>query len=126
MAVVAVTEADRREYQSNQRRSTDGMRIGGDGRGTPVKGAPVPVFPDSKPAFVAGDVRVSPRGEVWVKRTYRAGSTSADCDIFDSSGKRVAIARIPADARIMGFGRDAVYLVRTDADGLQTLERYRY
>ena len=123
---IPVTAADQRDFESSQKRSSGGMRMGADGRGTPFDGGPTPVLPEVKPPFIARDVKVSPRGEVWVKRTYTSGATTAVCDVFDGMGSRVATVRIPSDARVVGFGKDAVYLSRTDADGLQTLERYRY
>jgi hypothetical protein len=121
-----VTAGDQRDFDASQKRSSGGMRVGADGRGTPFNGAPTPVLPDVKPPFIARDVKVSSRGEVWVKRTYASGDATTMCDVFDGSGTRLATVRIPSDAHVVGFGKDAVYLSRTDADGLQTLERYRY
>jgi hypothetical protein len=32
---------------------------------------------------------------------------------------------LPADTRLVGFGKGVAYLVRTDEDGLEWLGRYR-
>ncbi len=82
-------------------------------------------WPDSKPAFRAGGVSVSPAGEGWVERYGPAGEPLT-YDVFGRNGVLLRRVILPADRRLVAFGRTSVYLARTDADGLQWLERYAY
>jgi hypothetical protein len=85
-------------------------------------------FPSVKPPFVeefAGrSAIISPNGELWVTRAGAFGAKTSLIDVFDGAGKLVRRVTIPATHRVAGFGRGAVYLIRTDDDGLQWLERY--
>ncbi len=78
-------------------------------------------WPDVLPAFRAGGARVDPAGRVWVERYQGAGSPAL-YDVFDARGTLAAQVRLPADHRVIGFGRDAVYAVRVDDVGLNWLE----
>jgi hypothetical protein len=46
-------------------------------------------------------------------------------DVFDGTGKLARHVMLPDDTRLVGFGKNSVYLVRIDDDDLQWLERYR-
>ena len=46
-------------------------------------------------------------------------------DVFDSWGARVGTVKLPPNGRLVGFGRNSAYVVRTDEDDLQYLQRYR-
>ena len=100
---------------------------------TPVRVARPPGFtdadfPDVKPPFVEEFVgrsaMLSADGELWVSRALSAGAASASADVFDSAGRLVRHVTFPSTHRVAGFGKRTVYLVRTDDDGLQWLERY--
>ena len=65
---------------------------------------------------------ISADGEFWVTR---AVANDATADVFDASGSVVRHMSFPATHRVAGFGKGTVYLVRTDDDGLQWLERYK-
>jgi hypothetical protein len=80
---------------------------------------------DAKPAFRPGGVTVSPSGEGWVERYGPAGEPLR-YDVFNRSGARVRQVVLPAERRLVAFGKGTIYLARTDADGLQWLERYVY
>jgi hypothetical protein len=45
--------------------------------------------------------------------------------VFDGRGALVERVRLPASRRLAGVGVRSLYLIATDNDGLQTLERYR-
>ena len=84
-------------------------------------------WPDRLPIFRSA--RVSPEGEVWVER-YMPRSRLPRYEIFDSMGRYLGHVDLPADTRLVGFGRPGsgtakVYLARTDEVGLKWLERYR-
>lgn len=132
-----VTEADKKEVLEQQRRNP-GTRImiggppggGGGGGAGPNLQAPPPEFADTKPPFEAGVGRVgtvlaSPDGEVWVLRTRPAGDKVPSYDVFDKSGALVKKVSLNPSSRVAGFGKGTVYVVRTDEDDLQYLQRYK-
>ena len=81
-------------------------------------------WPDVMPAFAANGVRVTPEGDVWVRRSVPAGG-EAVFDVFGADGQLKERITLPADRRIAGFGPEHVYMVRNDEFDLQWLERYR-
>lgn len=85
-------------------------------------------FPDVKPPFVEDFVGrsaiVSDDGELWVTRAAAHDATTTTVDVFDGSAKRVRHVTMPTTSRVAGVGKGAVYVVRTDDDGLEWLERY--
>jgi hypothetical protein len=126
-----VTEADKKEYTEQQRRNPQGMaiRIGGGGgtaRNIAPGDLPPPEFEDTKPPFSGpGSVLVAPEGEVWVRRTQPAGTKNPVYDVFDRSGSLVKKVTLNPRSVVLGFGKGTVYVVRSDEDDLQYLERYR-
>ncbi len=82
-------------------------------------------WPEIKPPFVAGAALVAPDGRLWVLRTRAHDDPIPSFDVFNEAGVVVERVRIPARTRLIGFGRTAVYLARTDDDDLVTVERYR-
>ncbi len=109
------------------RRSADGSRHVSFRRGSssrPPADLNAYDWPDRLPPFRAKRTRVSPVGEVWVERYLPVGSPPL-VDIFDRAGEKVAEIELPVRRRLAGFGTGLVYLVRTDDDGLEWLERYR-
>lgn len=135
-----VTEADKQEFIEAQKRARPmlitmggpgpGPRPGGGGGGGGANfQAPPPEFADTKPPFVAGpggggSVAVTPEGEVWVLRTRPAGDKIPTYDVFDRSGTLVKKVSLNPSSRVIGFGKGSVYVVRTDEDDLQYLQRY--
>lgn len=67
---------------------------------------------------------MSPDGEVWVLRTRPAGDKIPTYDIFSRTGALVKSVALNPRSRVVGFGKGAVYVVRTDQDDLQYLQRY--
>jgi hypothetical protein len=134
-----VTEADKQEFIEAQKRNRPmmitmggpgpGPRPGGGGGGNTNFQPPAPEFMDTKPPFVAGPngggaVVVTPEGEVWVLRTRPAGDKIPTYDIFDPSGTLIKKVSLNPNSRVAGFGKGTVYVVRTDEDDLQYLQRY--
>jgi hypothetical protein len=80
-------------------------------------------IPDYKPAFWNSTALAGPNGEFWIAREVPAGSKTREYDRFDRAANRTMSVTIESTTRIAGFGRNAMYTVRTDADGLQWLEK---
>jgi hypothetical protein len=133
---VAVVEADKEEYR-RARQEQGGMRISmSDGGGDvsisegpapsgPPPGMPELKWPTHKPPFLEQSVLAGPGQQLWVLRTGLAGDTIARYDVIDSTGSVRERVTVPAGSRVVGFGASSVYVVRTDEDGLQWLERYQ-
>jgi len=129
-----VTEADRKEWLDRQARARPViMSIGGPGGGRagpppridPPKADEIE-WPEALPAFSGMDaVQMTPEGQVWVQRVKAASDKTPSYDIFDGTGKLVGTATLRPKSRVAGFGKGTVYVVRTDDDDLQYLERYR-
>jgi hypothetical protein len=85
-------------------------------------------FPDVKPPFVEDYVGrsmiVSYDGLVWVMRSSAFDAKTRDVDVFDGAGKLVRRVSLPVTSRVAGVGKSSIYVIRTDDDGLQWLERY--
>ena len=47
-------------------------------------------------------------------------------DVLDQGGVRRASLRLPVGRRVLALDRRGVYLVHTDDDGLQWVERYAW
>ena len=133
---VKVTSADRDAIRE-QRQRGGGMAVvrtiggpPGGGSGAQSAGSaqlPPPdvgELPDVKPPFTSGAAVVAPDGALWVLRTRPAEDKVPSYDVFDSFGRRVGRVVLPRDTRLAGFGQRSVYLVRTDADDLEYLQRY--
>ena len=80
-------------------------------------------WPDTKPAFVANGLWVTPEDDMWVQRSVAAGEPPL-IDVFGADSNLKTRIRLPAGRRIVGFGRGTLYLIQTDEFGLQSLERY--
>jgi hypothetical protein len=83
-------------------------------------------WPDVKPAFTASAATATPNGQLWVLRTRAAKDRIPTYDVFDAAGRVVGRVALPVDTRLVGFGNGTVYLVRSDEDDLQYLQRYRF
>jgi hypothetical protein len=125
-----VTEADKELFKENQKKNRPTMiMIGGGGgnrTGPPPGGQlPEPEFEETMPPFTGrGSVLATPEGEVWVLRTRPASDKVPSYDVFDRSGALVKKVTLNPDSRVVGFGKGTVYVVRTDSDDLQYLQRY--
>jgi hypothetical protein len=88
--------------------------------------SPDMVWPDVKPPFLADAARAADDGSVWVLRTRAHDDPTPTFDVFDREGRVTMRVAIPAGTRLVGFGQSGVYVVRSDEDDLQYLERYAY
>lgn len=132
---VRIRNADKEEWAENL---GGGINIGimvndaGDRRvslgrgGGPDEGPDIDSFewPDHKPAFVSNGVWVTPEGDVWVQRHVPAGEP-VWFDVFGADAELKGKVTLPAGRNVVGIGKSAVYVVRTDDLGLQWLELYR-
>lgn len=80
-------------------------------------------WPEVKPPFPGGAVRVDRDGRAWVLRHVPAGEAPL-YDVFDARGERVAQVRLPEDRRLVAFGDRHLYAERNDDLGFAWLERY--
>lgn len=80
-------------------------------------------FAETLPVFRAGDVRIDSAGRLWVGLHSRDGEARR-YDVFDSNGVRTTTVALRAGRHLLAVGRAHVYVVRTEDDGLQTIERY--
>ena len=80
-------------------------------------------WPETKPAFAAGSLRMAPDGNVWLRRHVAAGQPP-QYDVLDGAGRRVGSVRLPEGRQLEGFGDGDVYLSRTDDLDFVWLERY--
>jgi hypothetical protein len=130
-----VTDADKRAWAERARNPNNQVRlvVGGSGGGARAEPRNAPAgpplerddWPEFKPPFVGQAATVAPDGRLWVLRTREAGDDVPSYDVFDSYGARVGTVKLPPNARLVGFGRNSAYVVRTDEDDLQYLQRYR-
>ena len=126
-----VTEADKQQVIEARKKMKPMMiAFGGPGGRAAAPPAnidlPPPEFEDTKPPFTGeNSVVVTPEGEVWVLRTRPASDKTPSYDVFDRTGKLARKVTLNPTSRVIGFGKGTVYVVRTDEDDLQYLERYR-
>lgn len=129
-----VTEADKKAIEEARKGQTAMMITRSQGpNGPPRQQArtmaaselpPLTDWPEYKPPFTSGAARIAPNGELWVRRTRPAGDDVPFYDVFDARGRLVGHVKLPKGTRLVGFGKSSVYLVRTDADDLQYLQKY--
>jgi hypothetical protein len=129
-ARVSLTDAMKEAYLAERVTVSTGVITDANGRSTPVRRQPpgrsssdainwarhVPAFRDN--AFMAFDTR----GVLWVQRTtfHRDG---ARYDLFGPDGKLLDRVVFPEAHRVVGFGRDVMYVVRRNEDDLEFLQR---
>jgi len=122
-----VTEADKAEYRETLRANPPTMiMMGGGGGGAPAAPQmPDPTFAETKPPFTGGNsVLVTPEGEVWVLRTRPAADKIPVYDVFDASGRLSRKIALAPGSRVVGFGRSSVYVVRTDDDDMEYIQKF--
>jgi hypothetical protein len=126
----AVNDSIKRAFLNERAKGVTGIVADSrTGKMIPVREPVFPVDPSKikwaaeVPAF-RGDafVAFAPNGVLWVQRSTfdREGGRY---DLIGSDGKVVDRVRLPEAHRVVGFGRDAMYVVRRDADDLEYLQR---
>jgi hypothetical protein len=131
---LGVTDADKHAFVSRFLR-TSPMSGKGEGGGlghTPAEFATAEEvarlvrtneFAEVHPYFRPGGVWVTPEGDLLVERSVPAGAAPV-LDVFDRAGRLVRQVTLPVGRRVVGMGRGVVYAVVSDADDLETLEKY--
>ena len=129
-----VTEADKKDWIDRQSRQRPVVMAIGGGPGDragppprmPQQAASEIEWPETLPPFTGNDaVQMTPEGQVWVQRVKSAGDKTPSYDVFDATGRLVGSVALRPRSRVAGFGKGTVYVVRTDEDDLQYLERYK-
>lgn len=122
---IRVTEAHKQAYREQQQANPPTVVMMGGGGAMPAPQMPEPTFPETLPPFTGMNaVLVSPEGEVWVLRTRAANDHIPVYDLFDGSGRLVKKVSLARNSRVAGFGRGSVYVVRTDEDDLEYLQKF--
>jgi hypothetical protein len=126
---IKVTEADKQAAIEARKRLRPMMvAIGAGGRSAappPNVSIPDPEFAETKPPFSGPNAAlVSSDGEVWVLKNQPAGVENPIYDVFDRAGKLIRKVTLAPRSRVMGFGERTVYVVRTDEDDLEYLQRH--
>ncbi len=82
-------------------------------------------WPDVLPPFeMPVTVLASPEGFLVVKRLPTLAEPGTRYDVIDRTSARRAQLVLPANQHILGFGAASVYVVATDDDGIQRLQRH--
>jgi hypothetical protein len=103
---------------------------GGMGRGPAVPEAEIvrmvgtAEWAEKYPPFDASAVIAAADGRTWVG-TPVIPNEPVRYDVFDATGRRVAQVELKPGRRIAHVGLRGIYVVASDEDGVQTLERYR-
>lgn len=79
-------------------------------------------WPVNFPPFSGGMMPVDPFGNFWLLRSH-PGDPEQAFDVMDGQGVVRARVILPGNTRLQAFGRNALYLVRTDALGLEWIQR---
>jgi hypothetical protein len=93
-----------------------------------AKNADIPAenFPAAKPALPSIGTNIllfDGGGLLWVPREHVRGDLVPHYDVIAEGKGIVAHVNLPPGTRLIGFGKNAVYLARTE-DGSDWLERY--
>jgi hypothetical protein len=84
-------------------------------------------WPEAIPPFNGRSaIFATPHGEVVVQRTPTAEVPNPMYDVFNRRGSRAYQVALTADRKILGFGNGVVYVITTDAVGLQRLSSHRW
>jgi hypothetical protein len=124
---VRVTDAEKEMWREGKRQpvptiTSDGR--GGYRGGTSTRRVVEPeAWPEVLPAFLPDAARFATDGSLWIRRATAAAEPETH-DVIDAAGRLTHRVRLPARAKLVGFGNGAVYIVRLDDDDLQYLERH--
>ena len=70
----------------------------------------IPNWPSIVEPFTTTAPRLTPSGEILVSRTRTADATDTRYDLIDRHGLLVMQLELPANEKIVGFGRQSVYV----------------
>jgi hypothetical protein len=117
--------AEKDSIIAHQRSGSGGVSVGVEGGSKVSSADQAQYFAELKAPFASHDVAVSPQGQVWVARAQNYGSTATIYDVFDGQGQRVDRVMLAGRARVVGFGRNAVYVMVRGAGGDVLLAKYK-
>jgi hypothetical protein len=81
-------------------------------------------WPEIAPPFDSSPLLSSPDGRLVIGRLPSADDPGMRYDLVDRRGVSTGQLLLAANERILGFGRAAVFVVVTDDDGIQRLQRH--
>jgi hypothetical protein len=86
---------------------------------------PIAPFPATKPAIASSGLVAAfdPNGSLWVARERMRGDNAPKYDVIAEGKGIVGHVKLPANTRLVGFGKNGVYLARLDGEA-EWLERY--
>jgi hypothetical protein len=126
---IRVTAAMKQQWRDEQRAPQLATQVTRNGGTRPELRPPSLAFtepsgwPEYLPPFADSAALFAPDGRLWIRRT----ATRREAAIFDvigDGGQLVARVTFPDRSRIVGFGRGAVYAVRSDSDDVEYVEKY--
>ncbi len=133
VATRAVTEADKLRYmrEFSQTSGVSGRGPdGGIGRGPAQEEAELrrmvgtAEWAERFPPFEASRVLAAADGRIWVGLPSRPGE-AVRYDVFDAQGRRALQVELLPAHRVAHVGTRGVYVVATDEDGIERVERHR-
>ncbi|MGQ0703660.1 MAG: hypothetical protein ACT4PM_11065 [Gemmatimonadales bacterium] len=125
---IALTEADRdrirRETRARMEESLKAATAaaGGQGVSLAIDLAEPKAWPRHFPPFER--VRGSGDGRLWIAPPSRGSEDAVRWDVIAAGGTLALRVRFPPRTTLVGFGKSALYTVRTDEDDLQYLQRH--
>lgn len=81
-------------------------------------------WPDFLPAFSKNALFPLQDGRLAIRRIGEAGTPGTRYDIVDRTGRVSARLELKSRESVLTFGKESVYVVSTDSDGVQTLTKY--
>jgi hypothetical protein len=66
----------------------------------------------------------APDGNVWIFRSQWSGDESVRYDVVDRRGRLLGRVRLADNQRVVGFGKDAIYVAVVDDDGIERLQKH--
>ena len=88
-----------------------------------------PNWPEELPPFEAtpyGNFLESPDRSLVVRRIPSADHPETRYDLVDRRGTLQAQLVLPTNQHVLGFGKQSVYVITTDDDGIQHLQRHSW
>jgi len=83
-------------------------------------------WPATLPPFTRDALLASSDGRLLVRRPRTAASNATQYDVVDRRGVLVLQLTMPVNEFIVGFGAKSAYVVVTDDDGIQRIERHSW
>jgi hypothetical protein len=81
-------------------------------------------WPELLPPFLPGAVVAAADGRAWIRRAPEPGIRETVYDIVDREGRRVSRVTVGSATQVIAVAGLAAYVVMTDDDGLQFLQRH--